>query len=212
MLTERGRVLDVVKVLDFGLAKELDATSTDLGTSNVNTVLGTPHYMAPELLQGKPADARSDLWALGVVLHEMLSGGLPFQGSTVFEVSSAILSQAPPPLPAGVPSGLRTTVKRILEKQPEDRHQNAGELRAALETPQMPAATSTSKRWLWPVGAIAVLALAGGWLWQQQPAQQPPARQQPQTAAPKLSTGAMPSGVREANEDLRRVARRGKAR
>jgi tetratricopeptide (TPR) repeat protein len=190
-----------VKVLDFGLAKyaagagEADNTRTIESLTAAGTVVGTPHYMAPEILQGKPADARSDLWALGVVLHELLTGGLPFQGSTAFEVSAAILRQAPPPLPAGVPWGLRTIVERCLEKQPEQRYQNAGEVRAALETPQTAAATSRRKHWLWPAVAVAVLALAGVWLWQQQPGQQ-----QSQTAARRLSTGATASAIREANE------------
>jgi tetratricopeptide (TPR) repeat protein len=189
-----------VKVLDFGLAKyaaeagEADDTRTMESLTATGTVVGTPHYMAPEILQGKPADARSDLWALGVVLHEMLTGGLPFQGSTAFEVTSAILRQAPPPLPAGVPSGLRTIVERCLEKQPEKRYQNAGEVRAALETPQTAAATSGRKRWLWTAVAVAVLAVAGVWLWQQQPA-----RPQPRTVA-HTSTGGTPSAIREANE------------
>jgi len=190
-----------VKVLDFGLAKyaagitEADDTRTIGSLTAAGTVVGTPHYMAPEILQGKPADARSDLWALGVVFHEMLTGALPFQGSTAFEVSSAILSQAPPPLPAGVPSGLRTIVQQCLEKQPEKRYQNAGEVRAALETPQTPAIIPGRKQWLWPAGAVAVLALAGVWLWQQHPRQQ-----QPQTATRRLSTNATPSVIREANE------------
>jgi tetratricopeptide (TPR) repeat protein len=188
-----------VKVLDFGLAKyaaavaEAEDTRTIESLTAAGTVVGTPHYMAPEILQGKPADARSDLWALGVVLHEMLTGRLPFQGSTAFEVSSAILSQAPPPLPAGVPSGLRTIVKRCLEKQPEERYQTAREVRAALEARQTAAATSGRKRWLWPAGALVVLALAGVWLWQQ-------GQHQPRSAAHTLSTGATPSGIREANE------------
>jgi serine/threonine protein kinase len=77
-----------VKVLDFGLAKyaeaggETDYTRTMQSLTAAGTVLGTPHYLAPEILEGKPASASSDLWALGVVLHEMLTGRLPFQGST----------------------------------------------------------------------------------------------------------------------------------
>lgn len=190
-----------VKVLDFGLAKyaaaaaQADDTRTMQSLTAAGTVMGTPHYMAPELLQGKPADARSDLWALGVVLHEMLAGRLPFQGSTAFEVSSAILNQAPPPLPAGVPSGLRTIVERCLEKRPEERYQNAGEVRAALETLQtgkVPvAATPGKKRWWLAAVAAAVLAAAGVYAWQ---------HQQPRGAARTLSTGAPSSTNREANE------------
>jgi len=190
-----------VKVLDFGLAKyaaeaiEADDTRTMGSLTAAGTIVGTPHYMAPEILQGKPADARSDLWALGVVLHEMLTGELPFQGSTAFEVSSAILRQPPPPLPAGVPSGLRTVVELCLKKQPDERYQSAGEVRAALETPQSVAASSGRNRWFWPAVAIGLLALAGVWLWQRQPRQQPPP-----TAARTVSTGAAASAIREANE------------
>jgi serine/threonine protein kinase len=143
-----------VKVLDFGLAKyaavaaAAEDTRTMESLTAAGTVVGTPHYMAPEILQGKPADARSDLWALGVVLHEMLTGRLPFQGSTAFEVSSAILSQAPAPLPTGLPSGLRTIVQRCLEKQPEKRYQSAGEVRAALETPQTATGFPGKKHWV----------------------------------------------------------------
>src|SRR6185295_16563153 len=97
-------------------AAEADNTRTMQSLTAAGTVMGTPHYMAPEILQGKPADARSDLWGLGVVLHEMLTGQLPFQGKTTFEVSSAILRAPTPPLPAGVPPGLRTVVERCLEK------------------------------------------------------------------------------------------------
>lgn len=195
-----------VKVLDFGLAKyaaeaaepaEADDTRTLDSLTAPGTVIGTLHYMAPEILQGKRADARSDLWALGVVLHELLAGGLPFQGSTAFEVSSAILRQAPPPLPAAVPSGLRTTVERCLKKQPEERYRNAGEVRAALETAQTAAAMYPQKLWLWPAVAVAAaaLALAGVWVWQQGAG-----RQQPRTPARALSTKASPSTIREANE------------
>jgi len=190
-----------VKVLDFGLAKyaaaaaEGDDTRTMQSLTAAGTVLGTPHYMAPEILQGKPADARSDLWALGVVLHELLTGALPFQGSTAFEISSAILREAPPSLPASVPSGLRAIVGRCLAKRPEERYQNAGEVRAALETLQTAPVSVTAavgrKNWMWAAVALALLAVAGIYVWQQR---------QPRTAARRLSTGGKPSAVREANE------------
>ena len=100
--------------------------------------------MAPEILQGKPADARADLWALGIVLHEMLTGRVPFNGPTMFEVSSAILREPTPQLPASVPSGLRAVVEQCLAKLPEERYQNAGEIRSDLEFLQSDTARKSS--------------------------------------------------------------------
>jgi serine/threonine protein kinase len=160
---------DHVKVLDFGLAKyaatrvvaNIEETQTLDSLTAAGTLLGTPHYLAPELLQGKQADARSDLWALGVVLYEMLSGTLPFNGPTIFEVSSAILHDDPPQLPANVPFRLRGIVERCLAKQPEERYQNAGEVHAALEALRMAAmhadAAPSRRSWLWGLGGIAAL-------------------------------------------------------
>ena len=112
MLTPDGRA----KVLDFGLAKlaaEKDAEATRTqGLTKDGTVLGTLYYMAPEVLRGEKADARSDLWALGVMLYEMVSGRLPFAGQTGFETSSAILRESPAPLPERVPAGLRAKIGR----------------------------------------------------------------------------------------------------
>src|SRR5262249_24358828 len=76
-----------VKVLDFGLAKRLaspgsDPTNTFQALTQTGLIMGTPHYMSPEVLQGHPADARSDLWALGVVLYQMVSGRRPFEGTS----------------------------------------------------------------------------------------------------------------------------------
>ena len=134
----------LVKVLDFGLARRTpsevsaDATVTfsAIGSGGVS---GTLAYMAPEVLRGEPGDARTDLWALGVVLYEAAAGRLPFQGKTGFEVSSSILHTAPPPLPAHVPPGLWMIVQRCLAKQPAERYQGATEIRAALEAAEAAA-------------------------------------------------------------------------
>jgi len=163
-----------VKVLDFGLAKHAPANTDDTRTLDsltaAGTVVGTPSYIAPEILQGKEADARSDLWALGVVLYEMLSGRLPFHGLTLFEVSSAILREDPPPLPASVPYKLKGIVERCLEKEPGKRYQSAGEVRAALEPLRlaaMPADAAPRRRgWSW-AAAAAIVLVAGAAVWQQ---------------------------------------------
>jgi serine/threonine protein kinase/Tfp pilus assembly protein PilF len=134
MITPEGRV----KVLDFGLAKRApdgsdEATRTIDSVTQAGSVAGTLHYLAPELLRGQPADARSDIWALGVTFYEMVTGKLPFTGRTGFEASAAILREPPAPLPAQVPAGLRSIITRCLTKEPARRYQRAGELRAALE-------------------------------------------------------------------------------
>jgi serine/threonine protein kinase/Tfp pilus assembly protein PilF len=139
MLTPRGQV----KVLDFGLAKRARPETAGEGTATLTAsqttpgvIMGTLQYMAPEQLLGQPADARSDLWALGVVLYEMAAGERPFQGQTGFDLSAAILNQPPRPLPAEVPAELRAVIERCLEKNPDRRYQQAGEVRAALEAIQ----------------------------------------------------------------------------
>src|SRR5712692_5246794 len=93
-----------VKVLYFGLAHRLEdktlagITRTTEALSQEGSLAGTLTYMAPELLRGEPADARSDIWALGVLLYEMATGDLPFYGRTAFELSTAILREPPAPL------------------------------------------------------------------------------------------------------------------
>jgi serine/threonine protein kinase/Tfp pilus assembly protein PilF len=126
------------KVLDFGLAvrrqEDVDeATRSRLSLEGQGALAGTLQYLAPEVLRGQPADARSDLWALGVVLYEMAGGSLPFRGATGYEVSSAILHETPRPLSARVPAGLRGVIQRCLAKEPGQRYQRASEARAALE-------------------------------------------------------------------------------
>jgi serine/threonine protein kinase len=131
MVTAGGRV----KVLDFGLAKRLAREGRPEVTTDASTlatapgrVTGTLAYMSPEQLRGQPGSAASDVWALGVVLHEMAVGQRPFDGNTAFEVASAILGQRPHALPDTVPAALRAVVTRCLAKDPLQRYQNAGEL------------------------------------------------------------------------------------
>jgi tetratricopeptide (TPR) repeat protein/predicted Ser/Thr protein kinase len=126
-----------VKVLDFGLATfarsaDADAAVTRAATHAGSTV-GTPHYMSPEACLGQAADARSDLWSLGVVLYQMLGGRLPFDGTTAIEVGSAILRERQPPLSDGLPAPVRGLVDRLLAKQPADRIQSAASVRDALD-------------------------------------------------------------------------------
>jgi serine/threonine-protein kinase len=89
--------------------------------------------MAPEQLRGEPADARSDIWALGVVLYELVAGQRPFAGKTGFELSSAILSQPVPAVPASTPAPLAAVIDRCLAKDPGERYQHAEEVGAAFE-------------------------------------------------------------------------------
>ncbi len=170
------------KVLDFGLAKRVsgqeltDATTrTELSMTQPGALVGTLPYMAPEQLRGERADAGSDVWALGVMLHEMLTGEQPFIGQTTFELSSAILSRPPARLPGTVPVELRAVVERCLSKDRAARYQHAGELLAALEVIHAGAALASWSAWKYvlsrrplrtgvaAVGAVAIVvgALVG---------------------------------------------------
>ena len=155
-----------VKVLDFGLAKRLAgdeiadaATASRQSLTERGVLAGTLAYMAPEQLRGRPADARSDIWALGIVLYELATGKRPFEGKTGFELSSAILSQPAPAVPPSVPAPLAGVIDRCLAKEPGDRYQRGGEVQAALE-----AAASGQAPAAWPAWRVALrrhLALAG---------------------------------------------------
>jgi len=126
---------DTIKVLDFGLAKRVDSLPADGLTFSARTrhgaVLGTPAYMAPEQAQGRPIDARSDIFAFGAVLYEMLAGRLAFSGDSEVSTLMAVISSAPAPL-HGVPADLARVMMRCLEKNPQARYASGTELRAAL--------------------------------------------------------------------------------
>jgi eukaryotic-like serine/threonine-protein kinase len=136
-----------VKVLDFGLATRINEASlhgiTRSMTHDVEAVGGTLAYMAPELLQGRSPDVRSDVWSLGVLLYELTAGSLPFQGRTGFEVTTAILREPPRPLPTHVTPGLRAVIARCLAKEPDKRYRRASEVRAALEALQSDTGVAT---------------------------------------------------------------------
>ena len=127
------------KVLDFGLARSIDTNQIDAlshsqrSLTDEGLIAGTLPYMAPELLRGQRGDHRSDIWALGVLLYEMLSGRRPFNGATGFEVSAAILHQPPEALPQTVPADMRAVIQRCLEKNPAARYQQASDVSLALE-------------------------------------------------------------------------------
>ena len=126
MVTQQG----AAKLLDFGLAKLVDADA-DLTRTGDGTVVGTAAYMSPEQAEGKPLDARSDVFSFGAVLYEMLSGTRAFGGPTAAQVVSAILRDDPAPLQA--PAALDRLVRRCLQKAPAQRFQTMAEARTALE-------------------------------------------------------------------------------
>ncbi|MDP9267452.1 MAG: protein kinase [Acidobacteriota bacterium] len=219
VITPEGRA----KVLDFGLAKRLReedlnaVTRSQMSLTEAGVVVGTLHYLAPEVLRGQPADERSDLWALGVMLYEMATGQPPFHGKTSFELTSGILREPPEPFPERVPSTLRGVIQRCLVKEPGERYQSAVEVRAALETLQssagVPAVVRAGKAprrlWLWPVaigllliGAGIIAAVIRGVPFN---AGRRGIAQQEAPAAPRLSTGGPPSKNAEANEYFERA-------
>jgi TolB-like protein/Tfp pilus assembly protein PilF len=143
-VTRDGRV----KILDFGLAKTAPVGASDADMTRApqtvdGTVLGTVGYMAPEQLRGEPLDARADIFAVGVIMHELVAGQTPFRRASAADSMTAVLREDPPDL-AVQPSTLARIVRRCLEKDPIDRFQTARDLGFALETiadaPTTPAA------------------------------------------------------------------------
>ena len=122
---------DFVKLLDFGIAWRPEAESTRL--TRTGNLFGTPHFMSPEQIEGAHVEARSDLYSLGVVLYQMLSGRLPFDGPSSMSVMMAHVNQRPP-RPPGVPGALCDVVMDCLAKSPDDRPRSAEDMRRRLES------------------------------------------------------------------------------
>jgi formylglycine-generating enzyme required for sulfatase activity/predicted esterase len=176
-LTTRGDA----KILDFGLAKipsHVEA-STRTGTTiahletltGVGAALGTIAYMSPEQLRGLPVDHRSDLFAFGVVLYEMVTRERPFSGSSAIVVTEAILQALPPDFgDRPVPGKLKSIIRKLLEKEPVDRYESAHAVQRELKGVEASLALARrmrlSRNTSVAVGVAVIAAIAvGGWLW-----------------------------------------------
>ncbi len=138
-----------VKVLDFGLAKlvglndeltnDSDASTASLIQTKAGMIIGTVNYMSPEQLRGQELDERTDIWSLGIVLFEMLSGKQPFRGESVSDVIAAVLERTLPPLAENVSPEIEELITRALEKEKQKRYENAQEFVAALKNARFSA-------------------------------------------------------------------------
>src|SRR5262245_17726767 len=157
----------MVKVLDFGLAQTASAVSSDnsptltANQTQAGMILGQAAYMSPEQAKGKPVDKRTDIWAFGVVLYEMLTGKRLFPGATTTEFMAAVIERQPQW--DNIPRKARPLLQRCLEKDPKRRLRDIGEAMVWLESPPVssPIAVSTRRRWIWPsIAALAVITTA----------------------------------------------------
>ena len=180
----------LVKVLDFGLAKltepvsgELAATQTLQARTQEGTLVGTVAYMSPEQAEGKPVDARSDIFSFGAVLYEMVTGQRAFRGDSSMSTLAAIINKEPAPLPTSVPRDLEKLITRCLRKDPARRLQHMDDVKLALEELKeesdsgklVAEAPARPRRHRWAVAGIAALLLiaaAAAWYYFRKPVQE----------------------------------------
>jgi serine/threonine protein kinase len=169
MITKGG-----AKLLDFGIAKASDPAvtrenasllpTTPPGSTEPGAILGTFQYMAPEQIEGHRADARTDLFAFGCVLFEMLTGRKAFEGETHATAIAATMHAEPPPvstLQPALPRGLARVIQKCLAKDPEDRWQSARDLHDSLQWIAEPDAIQLDQRASW-LRAVRIAGVRGG--------------------------------------------------
>jgi len=166
----------VVKLLDFGLARRVEPGPGHDATLTVEgRILGTPAYMSPEQAQGKPADARSDVFSFGSVLYQMVTGRRAFEKDSQIPTLAAVVEQEPRPLPAGVPRDLERIIARCLRKDPARRFQHMDDVKVELEELKAESDSGTlhgaampgpklRRRWIWAAGLLPMAAAALGYL------------------------------------------------
>jgi eukaryotic-like serine/threonine-protein kinase len=190
-----------VKILDFGIAKQLGGTA-DPSLTQGGMVVGTPHYMSPEQALGRTLDARTDIFSVGVVLYEMLSGQKPFAGDALTEILLKIVMSEPRDIAiaaAGIPSQLAAVVRRCMKKEPQDRFATCEELRAALagvrEDPRRARQSSVPTISVHKSDPYA----------QPAPSQTPPASPRAQQASPDPRRTPLPSSTPVPHTGIRRA-------
>lgn len=180
VLVERAGKKDFVKVLDFGIAKRAnEEDKNEQKLTQQGMVLGTPPYMSPEQFTGRPIDARSDIYSLGIVAYEMLTGKLPFEAQTAWEWATQHMTQPPIPIESlaegtRAPEAMRSAIKRALAKSPDERFATVSEFYDAFA-----GKTSAQTAPAYGTAPMAVAAAAAT-----APAATPAQRQKTEVGAP----------------------------
>jgi len=161
-LTYRNDGRPLVKLLDFGISKQL-ANGDDLSLTGTSEIIGSPNYMSPEQFTGaRAADERSDIWALGVILYELVTAKVPFVAKSVSELTAMVLTEPPRPIQAvreNVPAEFARVVEHCLQKDPAARYQSIAELALALQPFAPPDARDLAGR-IGRIGTASIRSVA----------------------------------------------------